>query len=87
MKKTFFATLMLLVLGGIINAQTSTAKTNTNQKKTVSAVSPAKTTKSTPTVTKTTAKPATATTPSNQVVPGSAIGKHKRAHHTAKKHK
>ena len=87
MKKIFFATLMLLALGGIINAQTATAKTSTNQKKTVSSVSPAKTTKSNTTAAKTTAKPATAATPSNQVVPGSAIDKHKRAHHTAKKHK
>ena len=83
MKKIFFAGLMLLTLGGVINAQTPATS---NQKKTVSSVSPVHTTKS-KTVTKTTAKPAATSSAAKPAVTTSAIGKHKKTRKAAKKHK
>jgi len=99
MKKIFFAALMLVTVGGISYAQTTPAKTSPAQKKevtkkasasSVNSVSPVSTTKNTAantktkTTTRTSTKPATKSTASNQTVPASAIGKHKK-HHTAKK--
>lgn len=83
MKKIFFAGLMLLALGGVMNAQTPST---TNQKKTVSSVTPANTTKS-KAVTKTTAKPAATSSATKPAITTSAIGKHKKARKAAKKHK
>jgi len=83
MKKIFFAGLMLLALGGVINAQNPTT---TSQKKTVSSVSPVNTTKS-KAVTKTTAKPAATSSAAKPAVTTSAIGKHRKARKAAKKHK
>ena len=84
MKKIFFAGLMLLMLGGISYAQTparTTQKKESVKKEIkpaspVSSVSPSKTIKTT-TKTKTT----------GQTVPASAINKHKKIRHTAKKQK
>jgi len=81
MKKIFFAGLMLLALGGVINAQTPT-----NQKKTVASVSPANATKS-KAVTKTISKPAATVSAQKPAVTTSAIGKHKKTRKAAKKHK
>jgi hypothetical protein len=103
MKKILFASLILLMLGGITYAQTSPFKTNTSQKKeavkkdvkatgSVSSVAPVYTARNTTTgsktktVTKTSSKPK-APAASTQTVPSSTIGKHKKRHHTAKKHK
>ena len=84
MKKIFLAGFMVLVLGGVINAQAAT--TTANQKKTVSSVSPANTTKS-KAVAKTTSKPASVTPAAKPAVTPSAIGKHKKTRKAAKKHK
>ena len=83
MKKIFFAGLMMLALGGVMNAQTPST---TNQKKAVGSVSPANTTKS-KAVTKTTSKPAATSSAAKPAVATSAIGKHKKTRKAAKKHK
>jgi hypothetical protein len=98
MKKIFFASLMVLVLGGVSYSQTTPAKASSTQKKeavkpasSVSSAAPVKNTKSNAAVTKTNAtrtsrpKPVATSTTSDQA--SSQAGKHKKARHIAKKQK
>lgn len=96
MRKIFFASLLLLALGGASYAQASPVKSDTRQKKEavktanpVSSVSPvnknAAATTKTKTNTQAKAKPVTQS--SNQTVPASAIRKHKKPRHGVKKSK
>ena len=92
MKKIFFAGLMLLMLGGISYAQTpakTTQKKESLKKEikpanSVGSVSPSKTAKTTVKA-KTVANTNTKT--SGQTVPASAMNKHKKIRHKAKKQK
>jgi len=96
MKKIFFASLMLLALGGASYAQASPVKSDTRQKK--EAVKPANSASSVTPVNKNTAastkkkintqaKAKPATKSSNQTVQASAIRKHKKPRHAVKKSK
>jgi len=103
MKKIFFATLMLMFFCGITYAQTTPVKTATTQTpqkemvkketKSVSAVTPAKTTgKTAKTETKPAVKPAAKSdqkpaAATNKVASTNAIKKHKKHHSVPKKTK
>lgn len=84
MKRIVFTAMMLLGIAGFTQAQTSTAKVNTQKKETIkpanSVGAVTSTTKKSSSKTKT-SSPATST----QKVNAANIGKHKKAHHKAKK--
>lgn len=89
MKKIFFASLMVLVLGGVSYSQTTPAKTNAAPKKeavkpasSVNAAAPVKNTKSN--TVKAPAKPTTSAAASQAAIQPI---KHKKVRHAAKKQK
>ena len=75
MKKIFFTAMMLFAIAGFTQAQTPKKET-VKQVSSVSTVTPAK---------KTTSNTKANTTASTQKVNAANIGKHKKAHHKAKK--
>lgn len=84
MKKIFFAALMLCGLAGLTNAQTSAARVSTQKKE---VIKPAGTVGAVTSTTNKSSKNTKTNTPAgpSQKLSAANIGKHKKAHHKAKK--